>query len=211
MKKRWSYIQSRAGSDSADSTVITSVMVWPLLIMMLITMIEIPILFENRSVLQNDLRSGAKVAATLGGVNTVSSKLAATYGAADACSHLTSTAKAIMKSGWRSTDAVTCATASIIASNKTYIGLTIYDLTCGPSVTETVGAATYCEAKYNYTGIPGGSMSLIGGTQHLGYGTGDITTIQSTDGHGHSGSGIQYGHIRMSDQSEVCLGASCTE
>lgn len=210
MSKCWSYIQSRAKSDSADSVVITTVMVWPFLIMMLITMIEVPILFENRFVLQTDLRSGAKTAATLGGVNTISSKLAATYGNANACSTMDASAKAILKSGWKSTDAVTCSTASVIAANKTYINLKVYDLTCSPAVTETVGATTYCEAKYNYGGIPGGSMSLIGGTQHFGQGTRGLTLNNSTDGT-NTGSGIQYGHIRMSDQSEVCLGTSCTE
>lgn len=211
------YLHNRSSSDSADSTVITTVLVWPILLMMMITMVEVPVFFENRNVLQNDLRSGSRTAATLGGVSTntsTGSKLAATYGAANACSKMTTGTKSILKStvvtnNVNGTDAVTCNTATQIATNANYIAFNVYDLTCGPQKTTAVGETTYCEASYNYTGIPGGSMSLIGGTQHFGWGTGGISLTGSTDGMNTSKSGLQYGHLKMSSQSDVCLSDTC--
>lgn len=207
MKGFIEYAKAAWSSDDADSTLITTVIVYPLMFMIMVTMIEVPIFFENRNQLQNDLHEGAHAAAILGGVNTEKSSLAATYGAADACNGMNANTKAILKKGWKMSDAVTCNTARQLDSGSSYIAFNVYDLECGPKATEKVMSPTWCEARYAYSGVPGGAMSLIGGTQAFGRG---LTVNTTDDGYGHKGTGIQYGKIRMSAQSEVCMTGACS-
>lgn len=200
-------ISETSRSDEGDSTVITTVIVFPFLWMLGVTMVEIPVFFENRNQLQNDLHEGAHAAAILGGVNTQASSLAATYGAANACQGMDRNTVNMLKQGWKPTDAVTCNTARQLNSGASYIAFNVYDLECGPAATEKVMSPTWCEARYAYSGMPGGAMSLIGGTQAFGRGLSLKTT---DDGYGKQGTGIQYGKIRMSAQSEVCMTGACS-
>ena len=238
MKSYLSWAASETHSDDADSTVISMVFVFPILLMMIITMVEVPILFSNRNLMQNDLRQGARTAAILGGtgITGVSSanKLAYTYSDNTACNELgdidnswidpSGVGHKTLTDG--KNDPVACETASAIGNNKSYIAFHIYEIKCGPVKTNKIGEPTWCQASYYFDGIPGGSMSLIGGWNHFGYThQDDIYAIQddnfnktsnaaTTDSSGNVTNAGRYGMnsgvIRMSAQSEVCLGDDCS-
>lgn len=236
MKSYLTYVRREISSDDADSTIISTVLIFPILLMMLITMIEMPIFFSNRNLLQNDLRQGARTAAILGGNGKgeggVANKLAQTYADVNACNTRVSLSNA---SGGSTEDVfikqvktadghqvvagddmVACETAVGIVQNKGYIAFNIYDVKCGPDLTKKIGQATWCEAKYWYEGIPGGSMSLIGGWNHFGYSQADdVNNIRDDNAEStskdanESGHGFNSGILRMSAQSEVCLASDC--
>lgn len=152
MKSYLTYVHREISSDDADSTIISTVLIFPILLMMLITMIEMPIFFSNRNLLQNDLRQGARTAAILGGNGKgeggVANKLAQTYADVNACNTRVSLSNA---SGGSTEDVfikqvktadghqvvagddmVACETAVGIVQNKGYIAFNIYDVKCGP-------------------------------------------------------------------------------
>lgn len=211
MKSFTGFISGQARSDTADSTVITTVFVWPILLMMLITMVEVPILFSNRNLLQNDLRQGARTSAILGGVK---STLGSTYGAANSCSTISKGVESMLASS--ANDAVSCVTADSIGKNSGFIAFKVFNVQCGPNQTTKVGDATYCEASFYYSGIPGGSVSLIGGAEHFGYGdAAGLTSANTATGQAEAVAkqkiangqgGFNFGTLRMSAQSEVQLG-----
>lgn len=261
MKSYFEWVSEQARNDDGESTVISTVFVFPILLMMIITMIDIPIFYSNRNLLQNDLRQGARTAAILGGTST---KLSDVYGnsTADACAagsgdEVTSRYAVV---GKLSTDGdisslvdkqitvsgknvnlitggksmVTCATAYSIFTNNGYIAFQVYNIHCGPQSTRYIGESTFCRADYYYNGIPGGSMSLIGGTNHFGWGngvnqadadvgadvnltgnTGNIADSSSSsdtalsDNTANEPTGFNSGTMQMSAQSEVCMGEIC--
>lgn len=260
MKSYFEWVSEQARNDDGESTVISTVFVFPILLMMIITMIEIPIFYSNRNLLQNDLRQGARTAAILGGTST---KLSDVYGnsTADACAagssdemiseykdrqvstdgNISSLVNArITVSGKNvnlitgSKSMVTCATAYSIFTNNGYIAFHVYNIHCGPQSTKYIGESTFCRADYYYDGIPGGSMSLIGGTNHFGWGkgvnqagadvgsdvnltgnTGNIADSSSSsdttlsDNTANEPTGFNSGTMQMSAQSEVCMGNVC--
>lgn len=229
MKSYLKWVSVQAESDEADSTVISTVFVIPILLMMIITMIEVPILFSNRNLLQNDLRQGARTVAILGGASDGEggSALASTYGASDACrvaSSWINSRETVGEDGTsypvvKTKNIATCATAQGIGDNSGYIAFHVYNIECGPNKAKKIGEATYCQASYYYDGIPGGSMSLIGGAQHFGWGrgvyddaggTGETHLTGSTGRSAENRGGMNSGIMRMSAQSEVCLDADCT-
>lgn len=238
MKSYSTYACGEMRSDDADSTVISTVLVFPILLMMLITMIEMPIFFSNRNLLQNDLRQGARTAAILGGNGAnPANRLAATYADKAACStrvdltdasggrtgsqvitSVYSGGKRVVKSN---KDVVACETAVGIVQNKGYIAFNVYNVNCGPDLTSRIGQSTWCEADYYYDGIPGGAMSLIGGWNHFGYShAADVEKIrdnnskqtgemQDSSDSDVENHGFNSGTLRMSAQSEVCLASDC--
>lgn len=239
MKSYLTYVHGEIRSEDADSTVISTVLVFPILLMMLITMVEMPIFFSNRNLLQNDLRQGARTAAILGGNGSGSNRLAQTYADRNACStrvELTNASgggtgsqiitsvysggKRVVKGG-RTDDIVACETAVGIVQNKGYIAFNVYNVNCGPVLANRIGQATYCEADYYYDGIPGGGMSLIGGWNHFGYShAADVERIrdnnsrqmaemQDSSDSDTEDHGFNSGTLRMSAQSEVCLADDC--
>lgn len=231
MKSYLSWVSEQSRSDDGETTVVATVFVLPIILMMIVTMIEVPLLMSNRNLLENDLRQGARTVAMLGGTE---SELGKTYGASDACERpdiapwVTKTTLVAGKYNMSTvykTDAnmVTCMLAYNIGNNTSYIAFHIYHIVCGPRQAGKIGKTVWCQADYYYDGIPGGSMSLIGGTQHFGWGNGvnqagdnvgsDVNLSGNTGVAADSYNGMESGReagfntatLRMSAQSEVCI------
>lgn len=231
MKSYLNWVSEQSRSDDGETTVVATVFVLPIILMMIVTMIEVPLLMSNRNLLENDLRQGARTVALLGGTE---SELGKTYGASDACERpdiapwVTQTT--LVSDQYVSTvypseaNMVTCMLAYNIGTNTSYIAFHIYHIVCGPKQAGKIGKTVWCQADYYFDGIPGGSMSLIGGTKHFGWGKGvnqrgsnvgsnvNLTgnTGYTADSYnGRSGtnntSGFNSSTIRMSAQSEVCI------
>lgn len=226
MKNYIQHVANELTTDDAESTVISMVMLFPILLCMLITMIELPILFSDRNLLQTDLQQGARTAAILGS-NGNQGALAATYADKNACSstvHVknggTLPIMQVYSGGKRlvgEQSTVACETAIAIAQNQGFIAFDIYNVKCAPNLADRIGMPTTCEATYYYHGIPGGTMSMIGGYNHFGWNSNskelnDIRNdaMQKAAKMGNeSEHGFNSGVISMSAQSEVCLADDC--
>lgn len=220
------YIRRISKDDNAESTIVSMVILFPLLLTMLITMIEVPLLFSNRNLLQSNLQQGARTVAILGS-NGNGGALARTYADSNACSNSAdipgegSTPILSVYSGDKplvgEQSIVACETAIAIAQNSGFIAFDVYDVKCSPNLAERIGQPTTCQATYYYSGIPGGTMSLIGGTNQytIGNEAKDLGEIQKKNaesaakGGEEDGHGFNSGIIRMSAQSEVCLAEDC--
>lgn len=161
IKKLFSGIKSSVKSEKAENT-ITMIIMFPLLWAIIMTIIDFGCYFNNRSLLIQDLRDGARTVAILGGTNN---ELSQAYGVQSTTDSVASACSAsdtdLIMHGYES-DQVTKAVKNKICSNKGYVNYSVYDIQCGPKTTKSVGQAVWCQADYVYNGMPGSVMSLLG-------------------------------------------------
>lgn len=131
-------LAKRVQNDSGDSTLVSTVIVLPLLIVIFFTIIDVSIYFSNNSLLNGVARDGARTVAIMGGTD---SPLSDRYGVGEVEENLVST----------------------LDNTKGLISVSIDTDTidCGPDITAGVGEETHCEIPWTYNGVGLSLFSLL--------------------------------------------------
>jgi Flp pilus assembly protein TadG len=171
----------RIHEEGGENT-ITMILAFPLLWAIIMTIIDMGVFFNDRTLLTADLRDGARTVAIFGGTSSKDSQdLITAYGAKCSGGYATSS------------DTVSCLVSKKIADNKGYTAITISDINCGvdgDASNVKIGTATWCSAKYQYSGFPGSALGFMGGSFSAQAGT-------NVNGSWNDGT------IKVSAQSEV--------
>lgn len=132
----------RAQSDSGDSTLVSTVIVLPLLMMIIFTIIDFSIWASNKSLIQDAARDSARSVAIMGGTD---SPLSDRYGVNEsAADGLENKLRALNSSG--------------ALSNVTFVEGSIE---CGPGVAAGVGDETYCTTRWEYGGFGFSAFNIV--------------------------------------------------
>jgi len=156
------YLNKRRKSDKADSSIVSMIILFPIVFAVMITLIDVSIYFSNRSIIQSVARDGARTIAILGGNGnaTQATPLEVQYG----LDRDASCAEAA--NGW--TDAVTstssaveCNILSTLNMNKGLVAVDVTSVHCTPEITSSIGQRTTCTIEWSYNSVPGSALSLV--------------------------------------------------
>ena len=175
MKKKFEAFKSfmsRFKSDRGDSLV-TALLVFPMTISIIISGIDYAMFLNNKSIILNATRDGARTVSILGGNNDKNNKIAARYGINELSTHkigknslsknydgypgcgMTKT-----ESGHRITDtAIECEIEKKLYASS-LVQTDIYRITCDPWMTSRVGQSVFCEVHWQYKGLPLSSLGF---------------------------------------------------
>lgn len=151
---------SRLRSDRGNALV-SAVIVFPLVVMFIVTGIDFSLYVSNRGQVQAVARDAARTVSIMGGNGTQSTgtPLEKAYGQtrASACNGLTSA------DGFKSTNtAIECNAIKSIKEHKGLVNININSVTCSPSVATAIGQTVKCSVDWKYNGIPASAFSFIG-------------------------------------------------
>lgn len=169
MKNVLRKITHRRLSDRADSAVITFILILPMFFSFIITMVDTSIYFSNRSVVQQIGRDAVRTVSIFGGAGNATQQTAIenSYGSNN-CENPNGTGIALDASLKALTDnktSIECGLVNKLAKSSGMTNISFTSVKCGPTVTESVGAETYCDIKWKYGGVPGSALSFIKKTQ----------------------------------------------
>lgn len=206
----------RIRSEKAENT-ITTILVFPLLWCIIMTIIDFGVFNSNGMQLRNDLRDGARTAAIFGGTNNMLTESYGTTCGGDESKNTVGKNDSLNgkyghKGGSSNSDnLVTCLLANKINNNPSYINMKLSNIQCGPSSGDVkIGQATWCQATYDYQGMPGSALSLFGiDVQSKADGKPQYDTTGgkgvATTTNAQNGTTWNKGTIRASAQSEVTM------
>lgn len=163
MKMLKTFMQRLRG-DRGDSTLVSTIIVIPLILASLITLIDLSLYFNNRSFIVNATRDSARTVAIFGGdgTPTASTPLEYAYGDAGICG--TSIAGNPILSEVRdfSTNysAIECQLMLNLGS-AALVNVKVAHVECGPTKSTFIGMQTWCAVAWRYDGIPASAFSLI--------------------------------------------------
>jgi hypothetical protein len=167
-------IAKKLKGDKADSSLISLVIMIPLLVGLMITMIDTAIYFADRAQIQSIAKSGSHTVAIMGGNGneSLSTAIEAKYGLtkAETCSKVKTGGIASAAKTAKST-AIEC--NMILGVNDTVglVNVNVNSVKCNPPKTGAVGARTTCEIKWIYGGIPGSALSFLRSSPIAGTGS----------------------------------------
>lgn len=168
-------IRKKMTSDRGDSTLVSTILVIPLILGILITMIDVSIYFADRSQLMNMSRDAVRTIAIYGGNGTsdMATPLEVAYGIsrATACSGAPQNSD-MVKAAYNHADttlttdrvdstAVECSLMNNIATSSSLISVTVGNVTCGPQKSSQIGSQVYCVVKWTYHSIPGSGLGFL--------------------------------------------------
>lgn len=159
-------IQKRLRRDRGDSSLVSLIIVLPLLLGLLFTIFDISAYFSNRAYIQTVSNNGARTVAIMGGNGngTQSTTIEAKYGMtrADTCDKVDKTLRVAEAAANLSTStAVECNMMVSLQEANGLVNVTVQSVKCTPSITTSIGGRTSCEIKWTYGGTPGSGMSLL--------------------------------------------------
>lgn len=221
VKRLASRIKNGLRSEKAENTITTMIAI-PLLWAFLMTILDFGIFMQNRTMLVSDLREGARTVAIFGGssksnklINAYGTKcVGQQYGTYSNGSNPTNT-----HGSWNDTDFVGCLVKNQIANNKGYSNMVISDIKCGiqndasdPTNLKLngqvkIGQPVSCSAHYQYQGVPGSALGMLGGNFMMGnggQGGGESGSLNNANAE-IVNSGWNEGTIVVSAQSEVSM------
>lgn len=176
MKKRFEAFKSfmnRFKSDRGDSLV-TALIVFPMTISIIISGIDYAMFLNNRSIIQNAARDGARTVSILGGNNDRDNKIANRYGINDKNKNIgtnqfatgTYSGGSYMCGSNRNAGgsllqrtAIECEIEKNLKSSP-LVQTEIYIITCDPWMTTRVGQNVFCEVQWQYQGLPLSSLGF---------------------------------------------------
>lgn len=176
-------IRKLFGSDRGDSTLVSTILVIPLILGILITMIDVAVYFGNRGQILNVARDGARQVAIFGGDGTATqaTPLERAYGQSRTtlCAGL-STAPMVSAAYSSSSSAIECGVMRSIANTQGLISIRLTGVTCGvvPSggsgaftanATTNIGQQVGCEIRWRYDSIPGSGLGFLERAKSMGY------------------------------------------
>lgn len=174
-------LKEKFTSDRGDSTLVSTILVIPLILGILITMIDVSVYFANRGQVLNMVRDGARQVAIFGGDGTATSAtpLEKAYGQSrtTVCAGLSSnpTVSAALKS---TTTATECSVLRNVGTTQGLISFRVTNIQCGVansagdftgSATTNIGQQVGCQLTWKYDSIPGSGLSFLEKAKSMGY------------------------------------------
>lgn len=171
----WNKLKKKIRGERGDSTLVSTILVIPLIVGILITMIDVSVYFANRGQVLETVRDGARQVAIFGGDGsaTQATPLQKAYGLsrASTCSGLAS--NAMVKEAYSaSSSAVECGVLKNIANTNGLISIRVTGISCGAatsagaftgSKTSSIGQQVGCDLTWRYDSIPGSGLSFMTG------------------------------------------------
>lgn len=158
------HIQKKLRGDRGDSSVVSTIIVIPLLLGLLFTIIDISIYFANRSYIQTVASSGARTVAIMGGNGSAlqATAIEKKYGEDRKynCDQVKSDYRAATAKTTAST-AIECGLMVDLQYASGLVNSTITSVKCTPSSTSAIGQRTSCAIQWNYAGTPGSALSFL--------------------------------------------------
>ena len=169
----WNRLKKKMREERGDSTLVSTILVIPLVIGILITMIDTSVYFANRGQVLESVRDGARQVAIFGGDGTATeaTPLQKAYGLSrtSSCSGLATNdmVKTAVKS---TTSAVECGVLKNLSNTNGLVSIRVTGITCGAatsagaftgSKTSSIGQQVGCDLKWVYDSIPGSGLSFM--------------------------------------------------
>lgn len=151
------FLLKRVRSDRGDSTMISLVIVIPVVLAVLFTIIDSGIYFTNQHSISSAARDAARTVAIYGGNGTKTdyTTIERAYGKTNSCPN------AEIKALTANQSSTECGLINFLAASPNLIGVKINKVSCSPSVTSAIGQDVSCTVDWEYGGIPGSSMGFI--------------------------------------------------
>lgn len=140
---------NRLKKDKGDANTISMIFVVFLLVVILFTVVDAGIYFNNRYIITNAAQNGARTAAIFGG--TEANPISRKYG-------LTEISSDCRTFGVDSV--VECSVYNELKESTQTVNVQVKSIECGPSKTSKIGDRTYCEIHYSFGGTPGSALAL---------------------------------------------------
>jgi len=161
--------------DRGDSTLVSTILVIPLLLGILITMTDLSIYFSNRSQIMNMARDAVRTVSIYGGngTDTAATPLEVAYGIsrASACNGEPQTnpmvnaaynnADTALTTSRTNSTAVECSLMKTLATSASLISVEITNVTCGPQKSTQIGSQVYCVVRWKYNSVPGSGLGFL--------------------------------------------------
>lgn len=151
--------------DRGDSTLVSTIIVIPLIVAILITIVDTSIFFMNRTIILSSTRDAVRTVSIFGGngTNTQETKLEKAYGSAtNPCSGLVNNAN-IQVGGdpMLKNTSIECQLMANLGNSAGLTNVVITKVTCGPSKSNFIGQQAFCEVQWKYAGVPGSGLTLL--------------------------------------------------
>lgn len=146
-------IRERVKEDKAASFTIEFLILILLVFIFVVTVIDLMMYFNSRSLLYSAAGNGARLVALLGGSenNSISDQYSVIK-MTDEC--------VAMRGNVNITNNVACTVVEELLGQNLTIQVRLNSVDCGPPRTSGIGDRTYCEIRYDYLGMPGSGLSL---------------------------------------------------
>jgi Flp pilus assembly protein TadG len=203
-------LKEKFTSDRGDSTLVSTILVIPLILGILITMIDVSVYFANRGQVLNMVRDGARQVAIFGGdgTATTATPLEKAYGQSrtTVCAGLS--ANPVISAAVKATTTATeCSVLRNVGTTQGLISLRVTDIQCGVAnsagaftgtQTTNIGQQVGCQLTWRYDSIPGSGLGFMERAKTMGYGSakslkdmGHITKVNTTSEVNMSGIPLQ--------------------
>ncbi len=169
----FSKIRTKLRSDRGDSTLVSTILVIPLILGILITMIDVSVYFSNRGQMLNLVRDSARQVAIFGGDGTAAyvTPLEYAYGVnrTTACATL-NTRPMVSNAFGASSTAIECGLLKNVSNSAGFVSVTVESIQCGAATSAgnftlskalLIGSQVGCELEWRYDSIPGSALGFM--------------------------------------------------
>lgn len=152
--------------DRGDSTLVSTIIIIPLVIAILITIVDTSMFFSNRAFLVNATRDAARTVAIFGGDGTPAAEtpLERAYGSAtDPCAgNIRQYARVdTAYDPFVASSDIECQLMMNLVGTAGLVNVRVIDVQCGPNITTFIGQQVFCEVAWNYDGVPGSGLTFL--------------------------------------------------
>lgn len=182
--------------DRGDSTLISTLIVLPIILAVLWSSVDAFMYFTNRSMMISAARDGARTVAIMGGNGTAtrSTPIEREYGQTKsaACGGLTS--EVVAAAVKPDTTPIECNVLQTVSEGG-FAAIKVTSVKCTPPQTTSISQRTQCKIQYDYNSVPGSPLGFIKKPRD------DGKTPEAHDQSGFSGAQLVVG----TSESEVDL------
>lgn len=149
--------------DDRGNALVSSLFIFPLLIVMLITTVDFSMYLNNRAQIQGVARDGARTVAIMGGNGnaTQGTPIEKQYGQsrASACNAVSGS-----KAFNSSSTAIECNMIASLDNHKGLVNVDVTGVKCSPTQANFIGQRVACEVRWVYGGMPASMLSMLQGS-----------------------------------------------
>lgn len=184
-------ILKKLREDKGDSTLVSTIIVIPLIVAILITIIDVSIFFSNRSYIVNATRDAARTVAIFGGDGNANAATPLEYayghGGLDPCAGGINNYAMVDTSydPFTSSSNIECQLMMNLVGSAGLVNIKIKDVQCGPNRSTFIGQQAFCEIAWSYDGVPGSGLTLLRSAGNSGFASSPdnaLGTDQGLDG-----------------------------
>ena len=176
--------------DKGDSTLVSTIIVLPLILGILITMIDVAVYFSNRGQMLNIARDGARLTAIYGGDGnaTHATPLEIAYGQSrtTTCAGINAMPRVQQAFDNVVSSAVECGIMRNVANSIGFVSVRLVSVQCGAAdasgnftghQTVNMGQQVGCELRWAYDSIPGSGLGFLNRARSMGFGNETLETM----------------------------------